>query len=75
MKSCWRRREAGIRKISRDQADKLIDTRIPLGLFYYLDAGIYVGIDNTSGQAWTEAFQNLRKCKQWLSNPNIEAEC
>jgi len=74
MKSYWRRREAEIRKVSHDQAVEIIDTRIPLGLFYYLDAGIYVCIDNFNGQAWTETFPNLRKCKRWLSNPNIEAE-
>ena len=63
-----------IKKISYELAEGIIDTRKPQGLFYTILGGLYVGIDNHSGQAWTESFPNLRKCKQWLSNPNIEVE-
>ena len=63
---------ANIRKIRYYEAKRIIDTRCPLGLFYVLKDGI--GIDNSNGQAWTEDFPSLRKCKRWLSNPNIEAE-
>ena len=65
---------AEIQKISSEQAKKIIDTRSPLGLFYVLEAGTYTGIDNSNGQAWTEEFPSLRKCKRWLRDPNIEAE-
>ena len=65
---------AEIQKISYTQAERIIDTRCPLGLFYVLKAGTYIGIDNSNGQAWTEDFPSFRKCKRWLSNPNIEAE-
>ena len=65
---------AEILKISYEQAGRIIDTRDPLGLFYVLEAGAYIGIDNSNGQAWTEEFPNLRKCKRWLRYPNIEAE-
>jgi len=51
-----------------------MDTRQPIGLFYALEAGTYVGIDNSNGYAWTEAFPNLRKCKRWLSDPDIEID-
>ena len=61
-----------IKKISYERAEGIIDTRKPLGLFYTLLAGIYVGIDNSTGEAWTESFPDLRKCKQWLSNRDIE---
>ena len=60
-----------IRKITPEQADSIIETRKPLGLFYVLEAKVYVGIDNSNGQAWTEDFPNLQKCKRWLSNPAI----
>ena len=63
-----------IKKIQPKHAIRIIDSRQPLGLFYYLRAGVYVGIDNTNGNAWTEAFPTLRKCKQWLSNPHKEVE-
>ena len=61
-----------INKVNYAQAKRIIDTRCPLGLFYVLEAGAYIGIDNSTGDAWTEAFPNLRKCKRWLINPNIE---
>ena len=63
-----------IKKINNEQAGRIIDIRYPLGLFYVLKAGVYIGIDNSNGEAWTEEFPNLRKCKRWLSNPNIETE-
>ena len=66
--------ESKIKKINPKQADSIIDSRQPLGFFYVLDAGVYVGIDNSTGNAWTEEFQNLCKCKHWLNNPSIVAE-
>lgn len=63
-----------IKKISRGLAMHIISTRKPLGLFYVLESGIYTGIDNLSGNAWTESFTDLRKCECWLGNPNIEME-
>ena len=66
--------ESKIRKIKPEQADSIIDSRQPMGFFYVLDAGVYVGIDNSTGNAWTEEFQSLRKCKKWLNNPYVEAE-
>ena len=63
-----------ITKITAEQAGRVIDTRSPLGLFYVLRDGVYVGIDNSNGHAWTEDFPNLRKCKRWLNNPNLIME-
>lgn len=63
-----------IQKITSEQAGRIINTRYPLGLFYVLDAGVYVGIDNSTGDAWTEEFPDLRTCKRWLSNPSLIAE-
>lgn len=63
-----------IQKITFMQAERIIDIRDPLGLFYVLDAGVYIGIDNSTGDAWTEEFPDLRTCKRWLSNPNLIAE-
>jgi len=66
--------EPEIKKIAKEFAASIIDTRRPLGLFYVLETGVYIGIDNSNGHAWTEEFNSLRKCKRWLTNPNIEAE-
>lgn len=62
-----------IRKITPEQAYAVIDTRLPLGLFYVLESDTYIGIDNSNGQAWTEEFPNLRMCKHWLRHPNIQS--
>ena len=55
-----------IKKITPSEGDCIIYSRRPLGLFYLIFNGIYVGIDNTNGNAWTEEFTNLRQCKRWL---------
>lgn len=56
------------RYVSSAEADEIIKTRKPLGLFV-LDAGIeIVGIDNRTGDVWTEDFPNLRECLLWLSD-------
>lgn len=62
-----------IEKITTEQADAMIDTRKPLGLFYVLKDGVYIGIDNSHGHAWTEEFLNLCQCKRWLNNPDVMA--
>lgn len=55
-----------IRMITKAEADGIIATREPRGLFY-LDAGkSFVGIDNSTGHAWTEEFDTLPKCRAWL---------
>jgi hypothetical protein len=72
MNSYWRQRDPVIKKITQEQASSVIETREPLGLFYVLENGTYMGIDNSSGCAWTEEFTGLRQCRRWLSDPNIE---
>ena len=48
-----------IRMITKAEADDIIATREPRGLFY-LDTGkSFVGIDNSTGYAWTEEFPFL----------------
>jgi len=65
-----------IRKITNSEATNIIETRQPLGLFYIAEEDInseitYVGIDNRTGDAWTEEFELLSECKEWLKG-NIE---
>lgn len=66
--------ESDITEIRQEQADAIIDTRDPLGLFYLNSGGHYIGIDNSTGDAWTEEFSSLRQCKNWLRNPTIVVE-
>lgn len=39
----------------------------PIGQFFLQDGGKYIGIDNRTGDAWTEEFDSLRECLLWLS--------
>jgi len=51
-----------------EEASKIIETREPKGLFYLLDNGVHVGIDNRTGDAWTEDFKSKAACSKWLRN-------
>ena len=64
---------ATIQKISREDARQLWDScdgagdrYEPLGLFYLKEGGKFVGIDNSTGDAWTEEFQDEASCLRWL---------
>lgn len=54
------------KKVSGKAIRKIIDTRTPFGLFYAKEGRFYVGVDNRSGDAWTEEFLTKRVCLQWL---------
>ncbi len=60
-----------IKKITGSEASCIIYSRRPFGLFYLIHEGVYVGIDNSNGHAWTEEFRSLRQCKKWLLNPSM----
>jgi hypothetical protein len=64
--------EAEIKEISYPIVDAIIDRREPLGLFWYKDGDCYVGIDNNTGDAWTEEFTNLEDCMKWLKGQSEE---
>lgn len=38
----------------------------PLGLFYLKEGKGYTGIDNRSGNVWTEKFATKAECLKWL---------
>lgn len=61
-------------EVSDADAIKIIEDRIPLGLFFCRDTvgtekkSVFVGIDNSGGEAWTEDFTNFEDCQSWLFN-------
>lgn len=58
--------------VSQKKALQIINTRKPLGIFYTTEPnGTFTGIDNSTGEAWTEEFKDLNVCKKWL-NGEIE---
>ena len=52
--------------VSQNEAHKIIALRGCKGLFWTIENGRYIGIDNRDGNAWTEEFDTLSECKQWL---------
>lgn len=60
-----------IKYVTSEEASKIIETRKPLGKFYEVDFEaeeiIYIGIDNTTGDAWVEEFQDIEECICWLN--------
>lgn len=47
--------------------DALFATFEPRGLFYKtVNKSLYIGIDNLTGDAWTEEFNTLENCVKWL---------
>lgn len=61
-----------IKIIDSAEREKIFDTRKPLGNFLILENNGFAGIDNTTGDAWTEDFTDLSKCLRWLHR---EGEC
>ena len=55
-----------IRKVSAEYADRIVTEREPRGLFWYFDGNVYVGIDNTDGEAYCEEFSSKEDCFEWL---------
>lgn len=64
-----------IKKVSIEQAEEIIETKQPLGLFYIVhrtkNKNIYAGIGNRAGEAKVETFENLRVCKKWLRGGKV----
>ena len=42
----------------------------PIGRYYLREGDKWVGIDNSTGDAWTEEFPTKRKCLKWLRGGN-----
>jgi len=55
-----------IKLVTREEANQIFDTREPIGLFYEIDGDSYIGIDNSTGDAWVEDFKTKEECFRWL---------
>lgn len=56
-----------IQEITKKKAAEIIEKRELLGNFYLYEDDRYVGIDNRTGDAWTEEFDTKEKCIDWLN--------
>lgn len=55
-----------IETITVNRAEQIIETRLPLGLFMCYENQIVIGIDNSTGNAWTEEFKTVALAIEWL---------
>ncbi len=54
-------------RVTNEAALEIIEKRVPLGKFYCYEGRKVIGIDNETGDAWTEEFGSLKTCKKWLT--------
>lgn len=47
-------------------AEFIIDTHVPLGKFMHKDGDKWIAIDNSTGDAWVETFNNEEEAVKWL---------
>lgn len=60
-----------ITEITKKEANKIIETKEPLGLFWFRDDEVnrrYVAIDNSSGEAFVERFVYRSDSYLWLKD-------
>ena len=57
---------AGLVLVSSSAAAEIIENRKPVGQFYYYERNQWIGIDNSTGDAWTEAFPSYKACVAWF---------
>lgn len=56
-----------IKRVTKEEASNIIDTYKPLGKFYRKENNnLYIGIDNSTGEAWTEEFKTKEELFNWL---------
>ena len=59
-------------ELSQEEVHALLDSGeetgeySPRGYFYTKEGDTFVAIDNSTGDGWTEEFQSLKECTDWL---------
>lgn len=59
-------------EIGQEKLKAVIETREPRGLFLCDTGTEIIGVDNTTGDAWTEEFPDRLECLIWLLRENEE---
>lgn len=60
------------KEITSIEANNIIENRVPLGQFLLIDGDLFVGIDNSNGEAWTEEFKKKDDCVRWLAGEDLD---
>ena len=56
-----------IKEVNSEQLKRIIETKEPLGLYYTKENEIYVAVDNSKGNAWTEEFSTKEMAVKYLN--------
>lgn len=60
--------------VDHKEAVEIIEHRGRRGRFVEEDGATYIGIDNTTGDAWVEEFPDLLECLMWLAGEKEAGE-
>ncbi|MDO5686448.1 MAG: hypothetical protein Q4G42_03535 [Neisseria sp.] len=63
-----------ITTITKEEALNIWENYTPYGSFLFCVDGIFIAIDNTTGQAWTEEFNTRAQAINWLTNTHLSPE-
>ncbi len=55
-------------EITKEEANKIIETKEPLGLFWFIYGDTFIAIDNSRGEAFVEEFDDKEEGLQWLKD-------
>jgi hypothetical protein len=66
-------KKSKLKEITKTDAYSIILERKPLGTFWLKEGPLYVGIDNDTGDAWTEDFPTKEQCIGWLLDKDAVA--
>ena len=58
-------------QVSDLEAEQIIETSKPLGLFWIKEGEWYTAIDNNTGDAWTECFKTKEECFKYLDGNDL----
>lgn len=56
----------GILKVSKEFGEKIVETKKPLGLFWYTDGDKAIGVYNSHGMGDKAEFASKEDCFRWL---------
>ena len=62
-----------IQRVSSEFLGRVIEHRVPLGLFLAKEGGLWVAVDNRDGDAWTEDFRRKCHAVRWLRDGGSSA--
>lgn len=55
------------KEMNNKELQNIIETYEPKGLFW-----AHIGVDHSTGDSWTEEFDTLESCIEWLNGENVE---